>query len=145
MKKIALDAWKKNKDRIRSYIEGHIYRTGPAKEKFGGLDVDKNVFLEEILNIAYGDDEHRIYFQIVDFGDWQGTLIAVFSEGKNYQPSEYQTHYAVLDYGSCSGCDAILGATSVDDLFTIAKDIVLSAKPIDETRCDSKWAENCTV
>ena len=143
MKRIALDAWEKNKDRIRSYIEGHI--STDSKGSFYGLAVDKNVFLEEILNIAYGDTEHRLYFQLVDFGDWQGTLIAVFSEGNNYQPSVYQTHYAVLEYGSCSGCDAILGATCVDDLCTIAKDIVLSAKPIDETNCDSKWDENCTV
>lgn len=145
MKKIALDAWEKNKDRIRSYIEGHIYKTGPNKDIFGWLSVDKNVFLEEILNIAYGDDEHRLYFQIVDFGDWQGTLIAIFSEGNNYQPSLYETHYAVLVKGSYSRFDAILAATCVDDLCTIVKDIVLSAKPIDETYCNSKWAVNCTV
>ena len=143
MKKIALDAWEKNKDRIRSYIEGHIYTD--SKGRFGGLTPDRDVFLEEILKIAYGTVNNRLYFQLVDFGDWQGTLIAVFSEGNNYQPSVYQTHYAVLEYGSCSGCDSILAAASIDDLCTIAKDIVLSAKPIDETHCDSKWAEDCTV
>ena len=144
MKKIALDAWEKNKDRIRSYIEGHIYITD-REEGYVGLAVDGDVSLEEILNIAYGDDKKRLYFQLVDFGDWQGTLIAVFSEGNNYQPSVYQTHYAVLEYGSCGECDAILAATSVDDLCTIAKDIVLSAKPIDEAHCERKWAEDCTV
>ena len=143
MKKIVLDAWEKNKDRIRSYIEGHI--DTDSKGRYEGLSVDRDVFLEEILNIAYGDAENRLHFQLVDFGEWQGTLIAIFSEGNNYQPSVYQTHYAVLEYGSCSGCDAILAATCVDDLCTIAQDIVLSAKPIDETYCDSKWAEDCTV
>ena len=143
MKKVALDAWEKNKDKIRSYIEGHI--DTDSKGRFEGLSLDKDVFLEEILNIAYSDNKGRLYCQIVDFGDWQGTLIAIFSEGNNYQPSVYQTHYAALEYGSCSGCDAILAAGSIDDLCTIAKDIVLSAKPIDETYCNRKWAEDCTV
>ena len=139
MKRIALEAWEKNKDKIRSYIEEH---STFSKKVFVNLAIDKEVFLEEILNIAYGENLH---FQLVDFGDWQGTLIAIFSEGNNYQPSIYDTHYAVLDYGSCSGCDAILGSTSIDDLCTVAKDIVLSAKPLDETYCDKKWAEDCTI
>ena len=163
MKKIALEKWEKNKGAIRRYIEGriNIWTDGTVS-----LAVDKEVFLEEVLNIAYGNDTSRLYFQLVDFGDLQGTLIAIFSEGNNYQPTIYDTHYAVLDYGSCSGCDAILAANSIDDLFTIAKDIalsailaansiddlctiakdiVLSAKPLDENYCDKEWAEDCTV
>lgn len=140
MKKIAVEAWEKNKDRIRSYIEGHTKNDGWFR-----LTVDKNDFLEEILKIAYGYEHRNLYFQLVDFGDWQGTLIAIFSEGNNYQPSIYETHYAVLEYGSCSGCDAILGSESIDDLCTVAKDIVLSAKPLDENYCTRKWAEDCTV
>lgn len=142
MKKIALDAWEKNKDKIRNYIEGHSSIWG---DNNFNLNVDKNVFVEEILNIAFNKSENRLYFQLVDFGDWQGTLIAIFSEGDNYQPSVYRTHYAVLEYGSCSGCDAILGSDSIDDLCTVAKDIVLSAKPLDVTCCDKEWAEDCTV
>ena len=42
------------------------------------LAVDKEVFLEEILSIAYGDDEHRICFQFVDFGDCHAAEAPLF-------------------------------------------------------------------
>lgn len=43
----------------------------------------------------------------IDYGQYQGTLILCFPKN-TYQPSANETYYTIVEYGSCSGCDALL-------------------------------------
>lgn len=67
------------------------------------------------------------HITIIDNGDYQGTLLFVIPYD-NYQPSECEHIMTYIDYGSCSGCDALeairYSETLVDDLMYICKDIV---------------------
>lgn len=44
------------------------------------------------------------YITVVDYGDYQGTMVFVIGED-TYQPSRHW--YLVTGYGSCSGCDEL--------------------------------------
>ena len=43
---------------------------------------------------------------IVDYGDYQGTLIFIIPYD-TYQPGANETYYTIVEYGSCSGCDLL--------------------------------------
>ena len=50
----------------------------------------------------------------IDYGDYQGTLIFILHED-SYQPSTNQHVYTHNYYGSCSGCDTLMGIHHYED------------------------------
>lgn len=54
-------------------------------------------------------DPNRIHE--IDDGDYQGTLIYIIAEN-GYQPDRYWS--TCVSYGSCSGCDTLLGINQYD-------------------------------
>ena len=70
------------------------------------------IIAEKGEGFGYGDtpDPHCIHQ--IDDGDYQGTLVFVIG-AKGYQPSTYW--YTKIDYGSCSGCDALEDAWGYGD------------------------------
>lgn len=79
-------------------------------------------------------DPKRI--QVVNFGDYQGTLVAVIG-ARGYQP--YQHWVVSIGYGSCSACDSLQGAVGymedgspedMDSLCRIALHIVQSLRGV---------------
>lgn len=72
----------------------------------------------------------------IDNGDYQGTLLFVIPED-NYSPYDYW--YVRVEYGSCSGCDTLLGILydsdskeqQINDLFTLALHIFQRLKKLD--------------
>lgn len=58
-------------------------------------------------NCEYGCEFDEKNIHCYDNGDYQGTLIFVFSL-KTYQPGEYEHIVTFANYGSCSGCDTLL-------------------------------------
>lgn len=70
---------------------------------------------------------------VVDNGDYQGTQLFLIPLS-SYQPSEYDYLMTFVDYGSCSGCDALmaiqdwkngrLNEGQVKDFMTLCKDLV---------------------
>ena len=47
----------------------------------------------------------------IDDGDYQGTLLYIIPK-KTYQPSYWEYVATYVYYGSCSGCDTLLGILS---------------------------------
>jgi hypothetical protein len=70
-------------------------------------------------NNGAAPDPDRIH--TIDDGHYQGTLVFVVASG-GYQPSRYWT--TRVEYGSCSGCDALeaahCGSDRAGDYWTIA-------------------------
>ena len=98
--------------------------------------------VEAVIAILY-DEDYSSYnptpdperVHEVDDGDYQGTLVYVIGAAGS-QPSTYW--YTEVDYGSCSGCDTLLGICDdyseaptrqqVDDYMTLALHIVQGLK-----------------
>lgn len=103
MKKYFVKTWDENKQKLEEYFKTHKqeeyctdYKTIFQKT----LEYVVNGYKGE--NFNYSDDD----IKVVDYGDYQGTLIFIFSE-ETYQPTENQTYYTTVYYGSCSGCDTL--------------------------------------
>lgn len=52
----------------------------------------------------------------IDDGDYQGTLLYIIPRNI-YQPEEYDYITTYVGYGSCSGCDTLLGISCYDSGF----------------------------
>lgn len=124
-------AWEKR----RNEVEAVFFEKHPEEY----IDVVRAVV--SILSDAYdydyeSPDPSRIH-EIND-GDYQGTLLYVVG-ANSYQPSVYW--WVMVDYGSCSGCDALEGIRScgddpptagqVEQYMTLALHIVQKLKRLD--------------
>ena len=137
MIKYCIEKWDKNKDLLRSAL-------------------DNNKLLNHVLN--KNDDDHLEYLEYkdlirltvmfilndenewdankiteIDDGDYQGTLLYLIPED-TYQPNSSEYLMTFVEYGSCSGCDALQGIQcflgvrsrnkSIDDLMNLCKDLI---------------------
>lgn len=93
-----------------------------------------------LLEEAYSDER----FEIIDWGDYQGTQIYLFAECY-YQPTENDTYIVSNYYGSCSGCDQLLGIVgyssdqepitdenTINDLLSLVRDIYERIRPLSD-------------
>ena len=110
-----VDAWDKNKRNLENW-----FRETPQNEydsyellvkKLFELVInpylEKNIFSErDVFNI---DEMH-----IIDDGNYQGTQI-FFIHSDVYQPSVGDYVYTNNYYGSCSGCDTLLGISMYEE------------------------------
>lgn len=132
MKKIALEAWEKNKDKIRSYIENKYNDFNPLESPAA--------FLGEILNIAYKEENaptgiynrtNKVTF--VKIGKFHVMFFELFTKGYK-QPTAILTKHSVLSFGDHPNI-------SIDKKCDIAQQIVLSATPIDIANWPREWTE----
>lgn len=101
--------WESNKGYLKNYIKGLCYDDCNEYEKL------VRILIKECLNHGEPDvifDSSEI--ERIDHGDWQGTEIYLFHK-KTYQP-EIEDYY-IFDnyYGSCSGCDTLMGIFAYTD------------------------------
>lgn len=102
-----------------------------------------------LLEEAYSDE----MFEIIDWGDWQGTRIYLFAESC-YQPDENETYIVSNYYGSCSGCDQLLGIVgyvdgqepitdedTINDLLSLVRDIYERIRPLSDLQKIPSLAE----
>lgn len=92
---------------------------------------DSSPYYDELVNSVIKSietDDYEDYsldpmkIHVIDDGDYQGTRLYVIAE-KGYQPSTYYTVF--VDYGSCSGCDALEHVNYMDDKKQKVKDYML--------------------
>lgn len=97
MVKEIINQWEDRKEVLKNY-----FRTTPQSEYGEYIDIVKAIFRYVIE--GYNIDK----ITVVDDGDWQGTQLFLIPL-KTYQPcaSEYLITHTY--YGSCSGCDTLLG------------------------------------
>ena len=102
-------AWDANKENKSEYIASHKQECYDSYEK-----IVKMLF-EQVIN-PYMTAHDKGSFDIgnlheIDDGDYQGTLLYMIPK-KTYQPSYWEYVGTYVYYGSCSGCDTLLGISS---------------------------------
>lgn len=107
MLKICRNKWAKNRAKLKKALA----------EDTGLNNCDYLYLVQKTIKYILNDEED--YWDIehittVDNGDYQGTLLFIIPR-KTYQPSAYEYLITTVDYGSCSGCDTLLG---IQDLFS---------------------------
>lgn len=109
-------------------------------------DIVKNL-AKLILEDAYSEER----FSVIDWGDYQGTQIFIFAE-TCYQPDECDTYIVSNYYGSCSGCDQLLGIVgfsqgpitdenTINDLLSLVRDIYERIRPLSDLQKIPSLAE----
>ena len=104
-----VEKWDKYKKDLEDY-----FRNTEQGEYDTYKEIVKALF-EKVINkdIKYGkyDTENIL---VIDDGDYQGTQIFILHKS-TYQPSVEEYVYTNTYYGSCSGCDTLLGISGYDD------------------------------
>ena len=104
MEKYFINVWEENKQKLEDYFRTNI------QEEYSDY---KNIFQKilELVVDGYKDNNFKCELdniKVIDYGDYQGTLIFIFCED-SYQPNTDETYYTSVYYGSCSGCDTLQG------------------------------------
>lgn len=94
-----VEAWNENKGRLEDYFRN------ANQIEYSDYETLLKLVVEKVFN-GYLDIDFNEEVRTIDYGDYQGTLILTFAMGE-YQPSEDETFYTVVSYGSCSGCDTL--------------------------------------
>lgn len=112
MIEVFVSAWDANKDKLTKYFQNspmseyHSYRD--LVEKL--FDIVINPYLLEHDKVAY----NTANIHEIDDGDYQGTEIFVIPSDA-YQPDVSDYVFTHTSYGSCSGCDTLMGIQQYDD------------------------------
>lgn len=106
-----IEAWNKNKDDLQEYFET------TRQEEYNSYEKLVQLCFYKVIN-PYIEWEYK-KFDIskmikVDYGDYQGTQIFILPRNI-YQPSVKDYVYTHTYYGSCSGCDTLLGISGYSD------------------------------
>ena len=129
-----ISQWWKNKDNME-----HYFRSIQKIESVEYKDIVK-ALIENILNADADVKYYEISTDIheIDDGDYQGMQIFIV-HNNTYQPDLKDYFFANNYYGSCSGCDTLMGITEYSDepateeqikeLMTLAFDLLRSFKP----------------
>ena len=104
-------AWDANKEKLREYISTHEQEDYDSYKKIVTLLFEHviNPYLKEKDDYSY-DIGH---LHEIDDGNYQGTLLYLVPVDE-YEPSSYQYVATFVEYGSCSGCDTLLGISGYD-------------------------------
>lgn len=110
IKQVAL-LWKKNKNDLREVIKNGVVSTIQNGEYLGGSVDDYKKLIGAIIKYVLNNDDDDPEFNTkniveIDNGDYQGTLLFMFHVD-TYQPSACDYIITTVNYGSCSGCDAL--------------------------------------
>ena len=105
-------AWDKNKQNLRHYIASN--RQGEY-DSYGKL---VKALFREVINPYLSEYNCDIFntekLHEIDDGDYQGSLIFLVPRD-TYQPSPEDYVMTFQYYGSCSGCDTLLGISQYCD------------------------------
>lgn len=101
-----VSAWDTNKDKLSEYIASH------KQEDYDSYEKIVKMLFEQVIN-PYMKAHDKATFNIekvheIDDGYYQGTLLYMIPAEK-YQPSYWEYVATYVYYGSCSGCDTLLG------------------------------------
>lgn len=134
--------WEKNKHLLKEYFETH--KMEDYAESYSQL-------LKTMIDVVFNDgcyafqdlqqngeiDTERNFTEI-DYGSCEGALIFVFAY-KRFSDCLEDIFYTTVQYGSCSGCDTLLGITNectnelpnknqVDELMTLCLHLIQNMK-----------------
>ena len=131
-----VDKWYKNKIKLEEYFGTHV-----PSDNYDSYELILKKIIKYVLNDSergYGTTFNKDEIVNINYGDYQGTQILTFAKN-TCQPDEDETFYTVIRYGSCSGCDTLLGILEYDwgklpceeqvkDLMTLALHMIQKIK-----------------
>lgn len=125
-------AWEQNKNELKKYIEQDIKDVKEGK-KIVFWDISTIGSYRELLELLVGKVLNPYIKDKIDiknitterYGDYQGTL--VFNLPIRGTNDYIETHN---NYGTCSGCDALMGAYEVKDYMRLALHLLQRMKKI---------------
>lgn len=109
MIKQVIDQWCKNKGNLEIY-----FRETPQRDYSSYTHIVKKI-IELVLNDS-SDESMKIdpeEISVIDDGYYQGTQIFFFHR-MTYKPEVEDYYWTNNYYGSCSGCDALLGISQYE-------------------------------
>lgn len=105
-------AWEKNKDKLEEY-----FRT-TKQDEYDEYKTLVGLLFDIVVNPEFGDWDNNKFdtknILEIDDGDYQGTEIFILHKNV-YQPYIEDYVYTSTYYGSCSGCDTLMGISEYDD------------------------------
>ena len=107
MVKEFVELWEGNKKELENY-----FRDTKQSEYCGSYSNLFKLVLDKIIN--NNSDFNFGNIKVLDDGDYQGTQILIANLG-TYQPCTEDYIYTNTYYGSCSGCDTLLGICDYND------------------------------
>jgi hypothetical protein len=105
-----VDKWNKNKNKLKEYFRNTRQEEYDRYYKI----------VEKLIEIIINDDEEEYKrldiekIKQIDDGSYQGTEIYIIPR-ETYQPSIDDYVYTYAYYGSCSGCDTLLGISHYEE------------------------------
>lgn len=125
MIKYALKQWNNNKDLLKDTLR----EMQSSKKLLIDYDELLKLVIRKILNVN-SDYTWSDSITVIDDGDYQGALLFAIHLD-TYQPSPEDYLLTFVYYGSCGGCDALMGAygntnkeSQIQDYMAICKDLV---------------------
>lgn len=102
-----IDKFQKNKSKLYDY-----FAATPQSE----YDTYKKLLIKTIeicINDSMEPEIDAAAITQINDGDYQGTLLYIIPLS-TYQPAEWEYLTTYVNYGSCSGCDTLLGISCYD-------------------------------
>lgn len=103
-------AWDERKDALREFIHTHNQSEYDEYEKL------VRILFDVVTNPSIENKRGRwntAKIHVIDDGDYQGTQLFIIPRDV-YQPNNDDYVVTCQGYGSCSGCDLLLGISSYD-------------------------------
>ena len=121
-----IKSWEQNKEKVKEELNKKL-KSG----YFDGNYIDiVGCIVNNVLNETAGHNFEKYNankITVIDNGNYQGSQIFAIPMD-TYQPAPYEYIFCYAYYGSCSGCDALLAATCIEDIMQIALHIFQSMK-----------------
>jgi len=107
-------AWDANKERLREHISTHEQEDYDSYKKIVAM------LFEQVIN-PYEEQNYNFRFALkkiheIDDGSHSGALMYLIPMD-DYEPTPTDYVITYVDYGSCSGCDTLLGI--LEDIDTL--------------------------
>lgn len=141
MIKSFIKSWEKNKDKLEEFLKTHRQEEYDSYEKLVKLIFE--IVINPDVNVYRFNQYNIEEIDVLNHGDYCGTLIFILHMD-DYEPDLDGYVYTWVDYGSCSGCDTLLGINryedglpnerQVEDYMTLCLHLVQHCKPMGEIR-----------
>ena len=139
MIKFCKDQWDANRERLEEVLKDDT-QLNKCDYKYLLSLVVEHILNPGLVNFERGWSAENI--TVIDNGDYQGTLMFLIPKDC-YQPSENEYLLTFASYGSCSGCDTLMGIQDWDDVkpteqqlkdyMALCKDLVMNmVKPYND-------------
>ena len=111
MIKFCKDQWDANRERLEEALRDDMQLNKCDYKQLLSLVVT-HILNPGLVNFEQGWSAKNI--TVIDDGDYQGTLMFLIPQDC-YQPEESEYLLTFVNYGSCSGCDTLMGIQGWDD------------------------------